>query len=191
MSLTNAIGGTKITASDRYTYTNGPVVTGLKPSGGPPAGGTSVTITGLQLTSATTVDFGTTPAAGFTETSSTSFTATSPPNSGGTVDVTVTNAKGVSIISTQDQFTYKTPGYWTVASDGGIFSFGAAQFFSRLNGGQAALNAPIVGFADTPTGGGYWEVAADGGIFNFGNAQFYGSWGASTWRSRSSAWPPR
>ena len=59
-------------------------------------------------------------------------------------------------------------GYWMVASDGGLFSFGAAGFFGSM-GGQP-LNKPIVGMAATPDGGGYWEVASDGGIFCFGDA---------------------
>ena len=69
----------------------------------------------------------------------------------------------------------KKTGYWMVASDGGIFSFGTARFHGSM-GGQP-LNKPIVGMAATPTGGGYWEVASDGGIFAFGNATFYGSMG--------------
>jgi peptidoglycan/xylan/chitin deacetylase (PgdA/CDA1 family) len=66
-------------------------------------------------------------------------------------------------------------GYWEVASDGGIFSFGTATFHGSM-GGQA-LNAPIIGLAATPDGNGYWEVASDGGIFSFGTATFHGSMG--------------
>ncbi len=66
-------------------------------------------------------------------------------------------------------------GYWEVAADGGIFSFGGAAFHGSMGG--IALNAPIVGMAATPDGGGYWEVAADGGIFSFGDAAFHGSMG--------------
>jgi hypothetical protein len=67
------------------------------------------------------------------------------------------------------------PGYWEVAGDGGIFSFGNAQFHGSMGG--KPLNEPIVGMAPTPGDGGYWEVASDGGMFSFGNAQFYGSMG--------------
>jgi hypothetical protein len=67
-------------------------------------------------------------------------------------------------------------GYWLVASDGGVFSFGDAQFFGST--GAIRLNKPIVGMAVTPDGGGYWMVASDGGIFAFGHAGFYGSTGA-------------
>jgi hypothetical protein len=69
-----------------------------------------------------------------------------------------------------------TQGYREVASDGGIFDFGAAQYYGSM-GGQH-LNAPIVGMAATPDDKGYWEVAADGGLFSFGDAHFYGSTGS-------------
>jgi hypothetical protein len=67
-------------------------------------------------------------------------------------------------------------GYWLVASDGGIFSFGDAAFHGST--GSIHLNKPIVGMAATPTGHGYWLVASDGGIFSFGDAAFYGSTGS-------------
>jgi hypothetical protein len=63
-------------------------------------------------------------------------------------------------------------GYWFVASDGGIFSFGQASFFGST--GAIRLNAPIVGMANDVSTGGYWLVAADGGVFAF-HAPFYGT----------------
>jgi hypothetical protein len=67
-------------------------------------------------------------------------------------------------------------GYWVVASDGGIFSFGDAKFHGST--GNLRLNSPILGVTATPTGGGYWLVAGDGGIFSFGDAAFHGSTGS-------------
>ena len=67
-------------------------------------------------------------------------------------------------------------GYWLVAADGGIFSFGDAGFYGST--GSIALNQPIVGMAPTSDGRGYWLVAADGGIFTFGDAGFWGSAGS-------------
>ena len=67
-------------------------------------------------------------------------------------------------------------GYWLVASDGGIFTYGDAMFHGSA--GALHLNAPVVGMATTPDGGGYWLVASDGGIFTYGDASFYGSTGA-------------
>jgi Tol biopolymer transport system component/ribosomal protein L24E len=71
--------------------------------------------------------------------------------------------------------TAPTKGYWFVAADGGIFSYGDASFAGST--GNLKLNQPIVGMAPSPTGRGYWFVAADGGIFSFGDAKFYGSTG--------------
>jgi hypothetical protein len=56
-------------------------------------------------------------------------------------------------------------GYWIVAQDGGVFSFGTAAFYGST--GSIRLNQPIVGMAATPDGRGYWIVARDGGIFAF------------------------
>ena len=64
-------------------------------------------------------------------------------------------------------------GYWLVASDGGIFSFGDAFFYGST--GSLRLNQPVVGMSATPSGHGYWLVAADGGVFAFGDAGFLGS----------------
>ena len=67
-------------------------------------------------------------------------------------------------------------GYWLVASDGGIFSYGDATFYGSTGGMH--LNKPIVGMASTNDGRGYWLVASDGGIFSYGDATFYGSTGS-------------
>jgi len=68
------------------------------------------------------------------------------------------------------------PGYWQVASDGGVFTFGAAGFYGST--GSMRLNKPVVGLAPTPDHRGYWLVASDGGVFAFGDAGFYGSTGS-------------
>ena len=67
------------------------------------------------------------------------------------------------------------PGYWLGASDGGIFTCGAAPFYGSA--GALSLNRPIVGMAATPDRRGYWLVASDGGIFTYGDARFFGSTG--------------
>jgi len=85
-----------------------PTVTSISPNTGPSAGGTSVTITGTNLTGATSVKFGNTAATSVTVNSATSITATSPAGSG-TVDVTVITGAGTSATSAADQFTYAAP----------------------------------------------------------------------------------
>ena len=64
-------------------------------------------------------------------------------------------------------------GYWICGSDGGVFTYGDAQFHGSL--GNVKLEAPIVGMTPTPTGRGYWLLGQDGGVFTFGDAAFYGA----------------
>ena len=64
-------------------------------------------------------------------------------------------------------------GYYLVTADGGVFSFGDAEFFGSMGGEW--LNAPIVSAVATPSGNGYWLLGADGGVFCFGDANFFGT----------------
>jgi len=104
----NANGGS-VTAVGGFTYTGGtvPTVASVSPTSGLPGGGTSVTITGTNLGSATGVKFGLNSAV-ITANTSIQIIATSPAGSG-TVDVTVTTANGTSATSSADQFTYVVP----------------------------------------------------------------------------------
>ncbi len=100
-------------------------------------------------------------------------------NAGGGPSCPATDQRGVSRPQEKacdiGAFESTFNGYWEVASDGGIFTFGDASFFGSM-GGQT-LDAPVVGMASTPDGQGYWEVAADGGVFTFGDAPFFSSEG--------------
>jgi hypothetical protein len=72
-----------------------------------------------------------------------------------------------------DSFVPSQRGYWLVGSDGGIFSFGSAQFYGST--GSLHLQRPVVGIVPTADHGGYWLDASDGGVFAYGDTQFYGS----------------
>ncbi len=82
-----------------------PTVTGISPTSGPAAGGTSVTITGTGFTGATAVDFGTNLATGLNIVNDTTITADSPAGTG-VVNVTVMTPVGTSAVTPADQFTY-------------------------------------------------------------------------------------
>jgi alpha-tubulin suppressor-like RCC1 family protein len=99
------------------------------------------------------------------------------PTAHGTTNVNFGSMAGKPLVAPVVGAAYSPlrDGYWMVASDGGLFAFGAAPFEGSMGG--KPLNRPIVGLAPTPDGGGYWEVASDGGIFSFGDAGFYGSAG--------------
>jgi len=64
-------------------------------------------------------------------------------------------------------------GYWEVGADGGIFTFGSAQFHGST--GSMVLQRGVVGITPTADRAGYWLVASDGGLFSFGDAGFFGS----------------
>src|SRR5204862_152124 len=115
-----------------------PTVTKVTPKTGPTTGATTVTIMGTNLTGATAVDFGATPAAKFTVTSSTSITATSPAHAAGLVDVTVTTAGGTSAISLKDHYKF-TPLVASVSPTGGP---GAGGTTVTVNGSGFAPGAP-------------------------------------------------
>jgi hypothetical protein len=157
-----------------------PVVTGLSTSAGPAAGGTTVTVSGAHLSGVSEVDFGPGNPAVINAVNATSVTVTSPPSPTGGWDTALVLVRSGSDVLGFDgvsPYTYVGPrGYWTVASDGGIFAFGQMGFFGSTGG--KPLNQPIVGMASTPASAGYWSVASDGGIFAFGDAGFFGSTGS-------------
>ena len=110
-----------------------------------------------------------------------SAAASPPPNGAVPFGSTAVGANAVSNPNAPIVAMAATPdgkGYWLVGRDGGIFSYGDAQFYGST--GAIRLNAPIVGIAATRDGKGYWLVARDGGIFNYGDAGFFGSTGALT-----------
>lgn len=59
-----------------------------------------------------------------------------------------------------------TGGYWLVAFDGGVFSFGA--FYGSEGGSH--LTAQIVGMVAGPAGNGYALLSSTGGSKSFGSS---------------------
>ncbi len=69
-------------------------------------------------------------------------------------------------------------GYWMIAADGGVFSFGDVPFQGSIPGvlpDGVNLNAPIIGMV--AYGDGYLMLGSDGGVFNFSDLDFDGSLG--------------
>jgi hypothetical protein len=126
-----------------------PRLTGISASSGPATGGTSITITGTGFTGATSVHFGAAAATSFAVASSTSITAVSPAEPGGTVDVTVTNAGGTSATSSADRFTFvATPTVTGVSPNSGPLAGGNWVTVSGTH--LAATSSVSIG--DTKTG---------------------------------------
>ncbi len=85
-------GGTA-TATNGFTFGAAPTISQVAPNFGPTVGGTSVTVTGTNLTGATGVTFGGT-AGTITANTSTQVVVTTPAGTAGAVNVVVTTANG-------------------------------------------------------------------------------------------------
>ncbi|MDQ6811663.1 MAG: IPT/TIG domain-containing protein, partial [Actinomycetota bacterium] len=107
VTVTSAGGTSNKSPADEFTYFALPTVTKVEPASGPTAGGTSVTITGTNLSGAMKVKFGSTESAGFKVEPGGQIVALSPAGSG-IVHVTVTTPGGTSGEASVDAFTYTT-----------------------------------------------------------------------------------
>ncbi len=104
-----------------------PAISGLSPSSGQKAGGTSVVISGSGFTGATAVDFGATPATGYNVDNDAQITATAPAGTFGTVvDVQVTTPLGGSANTSADDYTYIGNTYY-VRMDGSDLNSGLSN----------------------------------------------------------------
>jgi len=149
-------GGTSATsAADQYTYIAAPTVTSVSPTAGPTGGGTTVIITGTGFSAVNptgAVKFGATNAT-YTINSNTQITATSPANSAGTYDVTVTNVGGTSATSAADQFTYvAAPTITSITPTAGATAGGTTVTITGTN----LSGATAVTFGGTAAAG--WTV---------------------------------
>jgi len=106
ITVTNPAGTSSISAADHYTYVNQTVINEVSPDSGPAGGGTTVTLSGAGFTGATSVLFGSTPAASYTVDSDTAITATAPPGTDGIVDIRVQTPFFESPATALDQYTY-------------------------------------------------------------------------------------
>ena len=111
-----------------------PSITSISPTLGPPAGGTTVTLTGVDFSGATAVAFGVTAASSFTVVSGTSVRAVSPSGTG-TVDITVTTPYGTSATGSADRFSYSVAPSITSANST-TFTVGSAGTFSVTTTGS-------------------------------------------------------
>ena len=104
-----------------------------------------------------------------------------PPTAGSSPSATPrSTGRWAASTSTSPSWAWPPPrtaaGYWLVAADGGIFSFGDAHFYGST--GNIHLNKPIVGMTATPTAAATGSPPPTAGVFAFGDAAFYGSLGS-------------
>jgi hypothetical protein len=131
--------------------TPAPTVTGVSPTAGPTTAGTVVTITGSNLSGASSVDFGGTAATNLTNNTATSIQVNAPAHAAGTVDVHVTTGGGASATnSPADNYTFvAAPTVTSVSPTSGTAAGGDTVTVNGTNlsnatgvdfGGTAATN---------------------------------------------------
>ena len=106
VTVTTPIGTSPTSSADHFTYTAAPTVTVVSPTSGPGAGGTTVTVTGTNLTNATAVDFGSANPGTITADTAALHHGDLAGRHGNGQDITVTTAGGTSATSSADHFTY-------------------------------------------------------------------------------------
>ena len=126
---------------EQYTY-DGPTLSTISPTHGPALGGTTVTISGLNLTGVTGVKFGSAPATKFTFNNDRQITATAPAGTG-TVPVTVTTPSGTS---NGAQYSYDAPSISSISPADGPAAGGTTVMITGTN----FTGATAVNFGQTP-----------------------------------------
>jgi formylglycine-generating enzyme required for sulfatase activity len=110
VSLTTPYGSP--TASGAFTYQlyATPTISSVSPNTGSTSGGTAITITGTNLTGASSVTIGGVAATSVSVVSSTTVTAVTPAGSAGAKTVSITTPGGTANLTSG--FTYTTAGVW-------------------------------------------------------------------------------
>ncbi|MBV8194741.1 MAG: IPT/TIG domain-containing protein, partial [Candidatus Dormibacteraeota bacterium] len=172
-------GVSATTSADQFAYESPPTLTSVAPNSGSKYGGTSVTISGANFTSGTSVSFGGLYAQVTVE-SSTTLLATSPDYYDAyywyyysyprTVGISVTTPGGSTAASSSDQFTFENPpAVWSVSPDAGaagtsvtLTGYGFTTGASVRFGGTAATNVVVSSSssltASAPAGSGTQSV---------------------------------
>lgn len=149
VSVTTANGTDSV--SSAFTYIAAPVVQLCTPGSGPDSGGTSVTITGLNLANASSVLFGGAAATNVAS-SAGSITCTTPSHVAGTVDVSVTTPGGshtlssgfVYTVSGTPIFSLKEGSAGAQLADGAPVATGGYRDFGSLNVAGGTLSRTFV-----------------------------------------------
>ena len=141
----------------------GPTITRIAPPVGATAGGTAVTLFGVNLRSDCSITFGSTPALDFHFVSATELTATAPAHETGTVDVNLacgtdrfTLARGFTYVAAPPEITRVTPNFGTreggtiVRITGANLMSQCGIFFGALAARRIALQSPSEMWATTP-----------------------------------------
>jgi len=159
VTVTTPEGSSPISPADQFTYLGKtPQVSKVTPNKGPAAGGTTVTISGLNFLGTTAVNFGETGAASFTVNSEKSLTAVSPAETVARIEITVTTPYGTSPhefcaklehCSIRDYYKFVTPTITNVSPNSGSTAGGTSVTVTGTGFG-VGTGATVFKFGSTP-----------------------------------------
>jgi sugar lactone lactonase YvrE len=146
VTITTAGGTSATSAADEYTCVAAPTITSISPAKGPDEGGNQIEITGLNLSAASKVEFGSTVVnAPFLSNSATKLKVKVPAHAAGKVDVRVTTVGGTSAVVPADEYTFIAPPALSIAKagtgSGSVSCDGGACKASYVFGTKVALTA--------------------------------------------------
>ena len=141
--------GASVTAPNSFTYFSAPTVTSVTPNIGPESGGTAISITGSNLTGATSVTIGGVPAINMVVVSAVKITALTPPGATGKVAIAVVTPGGTGQLAAGFQYNSFLPTITGVSPSTGPTSGGTQITVTGTNlmGATLTINnvdAPIV-----------------------------------------------
>lgn len=160
---------TAIAAGAQSSFAAGPpvpIVTSISPSQGSTEGGTKVTVHGLNLGSASAVEFGPLPASALEEDTAESVVAVSPAHKPGKVAITVTTPYHTSGLTNADTYLYTAGGALafgrclSVGKKAGIYKKGCTE---ELAGGGFEWSPEIPKAGFTLSSAAPQELATAGG----------------------------
>lgn len=155
-----------VTSAGAFRYVAVPTITSVTPTGGPVAGGTTVTIKGTNLTNTTSVTFGSTPATSISNVSPTQITAVAPAHASTSTAISIETYDGIGTATLSSAYSFVSlPVITSLSTSTGLTAGGTVVTVTGANlantssvtvGGTAATNivnvsGPSVRFT-TPSG---------------------------------------
>jgi len=153
--LTTASGSA--TSVGAFTYVASPTIASLSQSNGPVSGGTTVTITGSNLTGTTSVTVGAAAATGITVLSNTSVSIVAPAKTAGTYDV-VLSTPGGSVTKTA-AYTYMAAPTIASAAITGTAQFGQQLTATTVGVAGSSITTTYIWETSTSASGTYGAIS--------------------------------
>lgn len=172
-TATNADGTSAPAIVSITVQARAPTLSVISPASGPTAGGTSVTLTGTNLTGATGVTIGGIGATGVAINSATSITVTTPAHAAGSADITVTTPGGTAALP--GGYTYQAEPVVITPPSGALPDARIGVSYNQLlslTGGTApfafSLSGPLpAGLVLDPTTGAISGTPTSSGKYTF------------------------